>query len=113
MPEIRIPKPLSPGEEAFALHLRAEKIVFIREYRFHPERKWRLDFVLPVSRIAIEIEGGIWRGGAHVRGKGFEEDCEKANAVAKCGFKLLRYSTAMVLRGDAINDVLEILKEKA
>jgi very-short-patch-repair endonuclease len=106
----KIPRALSPGEEAMALHLRAEKILFIREYRFHKERKWRFDFVLPKSRIAIEIEGGIWKRGAHTRGKGFEEDAEKYNAAAKLGFLVLRYSTDMVLAGQAINDVLEMLR---
>ena len=114
MPEIRIPKPLSPGEEAFALHLRAEKIVFIREYQFHPTRKWRFDFVFPERFLAVEIEGvtrGI--GSRHQRTEGLVKDAEKYNAAAKLGWRVLRYTSRMVLRGDAINDVLEILKEKA
>lgn len=93
-----------------ALHLRAEKILFLREYKFHPTRKWRFDFVLPVKKIAIEIEGGIWRGGAHTRGKGFEEDIVKHNEAVRLGWRVLRFSTAMVLSGDAINLVMEVVK---
>ena len=37
-------------------------------------------------------------------------DMEKYNTAAKMGWKVLRYTTAMVKRGDAINDVVEILK---
>ncbi len=28
-----------------------------KEYRFHPDRKWRFDFALPDKMIGIEYEG--------------------------------------------------------
>jgi hypothetical protein len=36
-------------------------------FRFHAERKWRFDMAFPDHRIALEVDGGIWRkgGGAH------------------------------------------------
>ena len=105
----KIPKALSPGEEALALHLRAEKIPFIRELEFG-ERKFRFDFALMDRKIAIEVEGGIWIRGAHVRGRKFEQDCEKYNLAAKLGWTVLRYSTEMVIRGDAIADILELVR---
>lgn len=37
----------------------------INEYRFHPKRKWRIDFYLPEYGIAIEIEGAVWKQGRH------------------------------------------------
>ena len=102
------PKKLSPGEEAFALHCRAEGIPIAREYRFDPIRKWRFDFAIyPADRkIAVEVEGR----GRHQSFGGFVKDCEKYNAAAKLGWRVLRYTPDMVKRGDAINDVLEILK---
>ena len=100
-------KALSKGEEAFALHCQIESIPCIREHRFHSERKWRFDFAFPGRMLAVEVEGGY--GGRHQRG-GFAKDIEKYNAAAKMGWRVLRYTTAMVLRGDAINDVLEILR---
>jgi len=105
-----IPRAGSKGEEAFALHCRVEGISYMREHKFHPERKWRFDFAFPKPMLAIEIEGGTWTAGAHSRGKGFQEDCEKYNAAAKLGWRVLRYSTEMVMRGEAINDVLELLR---
>jgi len=30
------------------------------EFRFHHVRKWRFDFAHTDSKVAIEIEGGIW-----------------------------------------------------
>lgn len=34
----------SEGETVLATHLRACKINFEQEYKFHPKRKWRADF---------------------------------------------------------------------
>jgi very-short-patch-repair endonuclease len=106
---MKMPRPKSPGEECFAYHCRAHNLSPEREYFFSPKRKWRFDFAFPDLKIAVEIEGGIWTGGAHTRGKHFESDAAKYNAAAKQGWKVLRYSTAMVERGDAINDVLEMM----
>jgi very-short-patch-repair endonuclease len=100
---------LSPGEEAFALHCRAEKIVVMREYEFFPGRKWRFDFALLDHKIAVEIEGGLFTGGGHSRGKGYERNLEKYNCATIMGWRVLRYSTDMVLRGDAINELKELL----
>jgi hypothetical protein len=38
-----------------------------------------------------------------------EEDMKKYNLATKLGFSLLRYSTAMVERGDAIRDIMGLL----
>ena len=75
----KLPKALSPGECAFALHCRAEKLKPEREYIFTVMKPWRFDFAFPASKVAVEIEGGIWVGGAHTRGKHFESDCQKYN----------------------------------
>ncbi len=104
-----IPKKLSPGEETLALHLRAHKIAFVREYEFAPPHRYRADFCIERLALLIEVEGGIWNKGAHVRGTHFESDAKKYNLATKRGYKLLRYSTAMVERGDAINDILEMM----
>ena len=82
-----------------------------REYRFHPERRWRFDFAWPREvvphrwwrgGIAVEIEGGTWVAGAHSRGKGFEEDCEKYAEALIAGWRVLRVTTDMVNDGRAI-----------
>lgn len=104
-----IPRPLSVGEETFALHCSAHGLKPEREYQFDPYRRWRFDFALVPEQIAIEIEGGIWSGGAHTRGKHFESDAAKYNRAVILGWRILRYSTAMVESGQAIHDVLEII----
>jgi len=105
-----IPKALSPGEECFALHCIAEGLEAVREYKFCPQRRWRFDFAFMAQRIAVEVEGGIFIGGRHGRGPAFVKDCDKYNTATKMGWRVLRYSTEMVLAGTAINDVLEMMK---
>lgn len=78
------------------------------EYKFHPTRQWRFDFAFPHHKIAIELEGGIWTGGRHTRGKGFESDCEKYNEAAKAGWLVLRYPSRNL--GHLIEDVKHAFK---
>ena len=108
----KLPKKLSPGEEAFTLHCRAEFHPVNqpkREYQFFEDRKWKFDFAWPDDMLAVEIEGGTWIAGRHNRGSSIEKDFAKYNTAAKLGWRVLRYSTQMVLAGDAIADVLEML----
>lgn len=105
------PQPASVGEETFALHCQAYRLHPEREAVLIPGRKWRVDFYFPSpNRVAIEIEGGTTFGKSrHSRGQGFENDARKYNALARAGILLLRYSTAMVTAGEAIDEVLEVL----
>jgi very-short-patch-repair endonuclease len=101
----KVSKALSPGEEAFMLHCRAERLAPEREWRFHPTRKWRFDFAFPGEKLAIEVEGR-----RHLTYAGFIEDCDKYNTALKLGWRVLRYTPRMVTDGTAINDVLELLR---
>lgn len=91
---------------------KAHGMELVKEYRFHPVRKWRFDFAIPDHRIALEIEGGHWSGGRHVRGVGYRNDCEKYNEAVKLGWRVLRYTTDML--GDdperLVRDVKEIIE---
>lgn len=51
---------------------------------------WRLDFAWPDARIALEVEGGVWSRGRHVRPAGFLGDVRKYNTLAMRGWTLLR-----------------------
>ncbi len=73
------------------------------EYRFCPTRRWRVDYCWPDHKLAVEIEGGAWRGrpcpacgnrggGRHNRGGGFLRDKEKYNALTMAGYSLLRFT---------------------
>jgi very-short-patch-repair endonuclease len=82
-------------------YLRELKLKYEREYRFHPIRKWRFDFALTEHRIGLEVEGGIWIQGRHTRGKGYESDLRKANEATRMGWRIFRFTTNMVRRGEA------------
>jgi hypothetical protein len=76
------------------------------EVVFHPQRKWRWDFVLfpdlaGGSRIAVEIQGQIWHKGGHTSGKGMQRDMDKRNAGVMLGWRVLTFSTDDVIRGRA------------
>lgn len=72
-----------------------------REYRFAPPRRWRFDYAWPGLRLALEVEGGTWSRGRHTRGRGYANDCEKYNAAALAGWRVLRVTTDMVRDGRA------------
>lgn len=93
----------SLGEEFFLLRWRncTEFPTPEREYVFAPPRKWRFDFAWSAQKVAVEIEGGVWSGGRHTRPATFEADCEKYNEAAILGWRVLRFSTEMVLTGEA------------
>jgi very-short-patch-repair endonuclease len=96
-------------EAQFKLLIRALKLPEPEEeYMFHPDRKWRFDFAYPDQKIAIEIEGGVWTQGRHTRGSGFVKDCEKYNAAAMLGWRILKYHTNSI--GDAAGDIQKILE---
>ena len=52
-----------------------------REYRFHPIRRFRFDYAIPIKKIAIEQEGGAWtKAGRHTTAKRAHiSDMEKYN----------------------------------
>lgn len=60
------------------------------EYAFTNERQWRFDIALTSYKVAIEVEGGVWSNGRHVRGTGFIKDMEKYNTAAVDGWFVLR-----------------------
>lgn len=62
------------------------------EYKFHPIRKWRFDYAITHKKIAIEIEGGEYIQGRHMRPAGYAADCEKYNTATIMGWRVLRYT---------------------
>jgi very-short-patch-repair endonuclease len=106
-----VPAPLSLGEETFAFHCRVQGLPDpMREVELIPGRAWRFDFYWPSHDLAVEIEGGTAFGKSrHSRGEGFERDARKYNSASLAGIRLLRFSTAMVESGEAINTVMGVL----
>lgn len=83
-----------------------------REHRFHPTRMWRFDFAWPEQHVAVEIEGGIWTGGGHTRGRGYREDMEKYNEAALHGWIVLRFTPKQIKNGDAMGPLTRALRQR-
>lgn len=82
------------------MHCRALKLPEpVREHRFHPDRRWRLDFSWPDVKLAAECEGGIWTNGAHSRGAHFTSDAEKYAFAVLLGWRVLRFTTDQISAG--------------
>lgn len=101
---------LSFPEEMLALHLKALKIPFAREHRFHPTREWRFDFAFLDRKLAVEVEGGIQSNGRHVRPAGFIADLEKYAEAVLHGWTVLRVAPGWVRDGTAIAYIERLLK---
>jgi very-short-patch-repair endonuclease len=80
-----------------------------REYRFHATRKWRVDFCWVAERLAVEIEGGIYRGGGHTSVNGIKRDVDKSNALTLAGWRLLRFHGDQVKSGEAVELIRQAL----
>ena len=102
----------SKGEAALAWQLKALGIPFETEFVFAPPRKWRADFAL-ADKVLVEVDGGIWSGGRHTRGRGFLGDLEKKRAATKLGYRLIAFSTQEVTDGIALKFIEEILAMKS
>ena len=115
-------------ENVFAHQVDAEGWLYIREYKFHPKRKWRFDIIISDSFadqkvmdrmvknapnfihqkvIAVEIEGGTFTRGRHTRGVGFAKDCEKRNIATSIGWKVFNFPSKTVEDGSAIKFLRE------
>lgn len=62
----------------------------LKEFKFHPTRRWRFDYAIPQHKIAIEVEGGVWIGGRHTSPRGFLNDIEKYNTATLMGWRVFR-----------------------
>lgn len=106
-PKQTVEKSWSSGFEAM---LRGAKLPAPQyEFQFNAARKWRFDIAFAKQRIAIEVDGGIWREdrGAHGRPANILRDMEKGNAAQLAGWKYLRYTPDNLMR--AVDDIRRCL----
>ncbi|KKM93800.1 hypothetical protein LCGC14_1204650 [marine sediment metagenome] len=64
----------------------------VRQHRF-TTRKWRFDFAWPELWIAVEIQGGLFKGLWHQRGRQYHDNCEKYTEAAIAGWSVLLFTT--------------------
>lgn len=87
---------MSAAEETLAAALAESGLPApVREHRFHPVRRWRLDFAWEAEKLAVEIEGR----GRHQTFTGFAQDAHKYNTALQLGWRVLRFPAAFVKPG--------------
>ena len=82
------------------------------EFRFHPVRKWRADFAHVDSRTLIEVEGGVWNKGRHVRPEGFMKDAEKYLEAGLLGWTVFRLVKEQ-LDPETLSRISDFLSERS
>lgn len=105
---------MSQLEDTFAFQLHACGIDdYEREYMAIPGRRYRFDFAFVPERVLVEIQGGVWNGGAHGRPTGITRDMNKLNQAQIHGWKVLQFDTKMVkqLDEDGLSEAVKITKE--
>ena len=102
---------MSKGNPAifFALLTKAKLPRPVPEFAFHPTRKFRLDWAWPDARLGLEVDGGIWSGGAHGRGTGIVRDQEKTNLAAGLGWRILRVTPSGLCTPTTITYITDAL----
>lgn len=104
---------VSALEDALLFQLRALKLPEpVRELAFAKPRRWRFDFAWPDAMLACEVEGGVWSGGRHTRGAGFEADAEKYATALLLGWRVLKVTGKQVASGQAIDWLEQALRPK-
>ncbi len=76
----------------------------VAEFRFHPTRRWRVDFCWVDFLVVLELEGLSRYGGPgrHQRTNGFVKDIEKYNALCLMGYTLIRATSRQVASGQCL-----------
>lgn len=76
----------------------------VREFRFCESRMWRSDFAWPQASppLLVEVDGGVFSNGRHVRGAGFTADAEKTSMAAVLGYRVIRATAQHVKSGMAV-----------
>jgi hypothetical protein len=109
---------LSVLEETFDQQLRSNNIVFVREFKFHPKRLWRVDFHIyqysgQPTTILVDLNGGTWMAkSGHSSGSGISRDYEKANAAQILGYMYLQYTMKELDNLEALDTVKRLLEMK-
>jgi hypothetical protein len=71
----------------------------VAELQFAPPRRWRFDLAWPDYKVAVEIQGGLFAGGAHTQGMWLRREYEKVNTAQLAGWRVLFIEPADIKNG--------------
>lgn len=52
-------KAVAPDLFLKLLQQRFKDVEFVKEFQFHPTRRWRFDYAIPAKKVAVEVDGGV------------------------------------------------------
>lgn len=85
----------------------------VRELQAIKGRKFRVDFAWPDQMLAVEVQGGIWTRGRHIRPVGMVRDMEKFNLLTLDGWRVLLLTSQDVNGGKGLEMIQAALKESS
>lgn len=101
-------------EEALAFALRAHKLDagMVRQFKPFDDVGYAFDFAWPSAnpQVLVEVQGGIWSGGAHVRPQGVLRDIEKLNKAACAGYVVIQVAGEHIKSGEAVRWIKQALE---
>ncbi len=79
----------------------------VRDYMFHPVRRWKMDLAWVELKVSCEVDGNEWAQtngtkGRHGGAKGMQSDCEKLNEALLLGWHPYRFTGSQVKSGYAV-----------
>lgn len=94
-----------------AFLIRIDCSAVMREVPLVPGRRWRADLAWPDHHVAVELQGGVYTRGHHVRGRQYEEDCEKVLQGTAAGWRVILLTWSMIAQrpqeiAEALNKIL-------
>ena len=88
---------MSHLERIVEILLDAENIPYERQYKAISGKNFKFDFYVKPD-ILIEINGGNWIHGRHLRAASIEYEYARMNLAVLSGFKMLVYGTEIVVK---------------
>ena len=75
----------------------------VTEFKFAKRRRFRFDYAWPDHKVALEVDGGVWTRGRHVRPVGYINDQEKMNLARELGWVVIHCQPQDLLTTKTIN----------
>jgi hypothetical protein len=84
------------------------------EYKFHPDRKYRLDFAHLPSQVGIEIQGGLFMAkSGHSSIHGMLRDCRKTLLAASVGWLIVPLVAPQLDDGETLSLLAEVIRGRS
>jgi phage replication-related protein YjqB (UPF0714/DUF867 family) len=82
----------------------------VPQFKFHPKRKWRVDFFADYHNLLIELHGNHYSKSGHTSINGIERDREKAFAAFCLGYRYLELIGPQITEAN-LRKIIERLRE--